>query len=86
MEEFRWSEEKNNQLKETRGVSFEEITAARFIGIEDHPVRSNQVVLLFEYEEHIWVVPCVVDARYLFLKTAFPSTKYTKKYKSRGEI
>jgi len=85
MEEFRWSEEKNRQLKETRHISFEEILASRFIDIVDNPGHVNQVILLFEYEEYVWVVPCVIDGRYLFAKTAFPSRKYTKQCK-RGVL
>jgi len=32
-------------------------------------------------------VPCVVEAKYIFLKTMFPSRKYTRIFKSKkGEI
>ena len=41
-----WNQDKNNLLKETRGVSFEqveeEILKGDFIGPEKHPARENQ--------------------------------------------
>jgi len=79
MKEFRWSESKNKSIKKTRGISFEEILKAKFLGAKEHPSRENQVILLFEYKKYVWLVPCVVEKNYIFLKTAFPSRKYTKK-------
>ncbi len=81
MKEFRWNEDKNKLLKDERGVSFEEILDSKFIGAERHQTRKNQMVLKFEYREYIWIVPCVVEDKYIFLKTMFPSRKYTKKNK-----
>jgi len=86
MKKIKWDEEKNKILKEERGVSFEEILDSTFIGAEKHRTRKNQIVLLYEYKNYIWVVPCVVEDKYIFLKTMFPSRKYTKMFKSqRGE-
>ncbi len=79
MKDFRWNEDKNKLLKEERGVSFEEILDSKFIGAERHPTRKNQMVLKFEYRVYIWIVPCVVEDKYIFLKTIFPSRKYTNK-------
>jgi hypothetical protein len=78
MKEFRWNEDKNKLLKEERGVSFEEILDSKFIGAERHPTRKNQLVLKFEYKKYIWIIPCVVEDKYIFLKTMFPSRRYTK--------
>ena len=86
MEEFRWSEEKNRQLKETRGISFEEIVVSRLIGFRDHPSRGNQVILYFYFNDYVWLAPCVVEDRYLFVKTAFPSRKHTKGYLKEGRL
>ena len=40
-----WNQDKNNLLKESRGVSFEqveeEILKGDFIGPENHPAREN---------------------------------------------
>ena len=81
MSEFKWNELKNKRLKETRGVSFEEILGSMFLSLEKHSTRRNQFIMLFEYKEYIWVVPCVFEKDYIFLKTLFPSRKYTQKYK-----
>jgi hypothetical protein len=81
MKEFRWNEEKNKLLKKERGVSFEEILDSTFLGAERHHKRKNQIVLLYEYKKYIWVVPCVIEDSYIFLKTIFPSRKYTKIFK-----
>ena len=87
MKKIKWDEEKNKILKKERGVSFEEILDSTFLGVEKHRSRANQMVLLYEYEKYIWVVPCVVEAKYIFLKTMFPSRKYTKMFESKkGEI
>jgi len=78
MREFRWDSDKSDLLKETRGASFEDIADARLIAILKHPARENQKLILFEYEEYIWVVPCIVEDDCYFLKTLYPSRKYTK--------
>ena len=83
MKAFRWNEDKNNLLKEERGVSFEEILDSKFIGAERHPTRKNQMVLKFEYKKYVWIIPCVVEDKYIFLKTIFPSRKYTKLFNEK---
>jgi uncharacterized DUF497 family protein len=83
MRKFRWDEEKNRLLKKKRGVSFEDILGSKFLGAEKHRTRNNQMVLLFEHEKYVWVVPCVVEEKYVFLKTVFPSRKYTKMLESK---
>jgi len=72
-----------NNSKE-RGASFEEVLSSKFIGAEGHPIRENQIFLLFEFNEYIWVIPCIEEDDHYFIKTMFPSRKYTKKHK-RGE-
>ena len=81
MKQIKWSPLKNEKLKKTRGVSFEEIINAKLIGIKKHPSRKDQNIMLFEYKEYVWVTPYVVEKDYIFLKTLFPSRKYTKEYK-----
>lgn len=83
MKEFRWDENKNKILKRDRGVSFKEILGSKFLGAERHNTRKNQTVLLFEHKEYVWVVPCIVENEYIFLKTVFPSRKYTTKFKTK---
>lgn len=81
MKPFRWNALKNKFIKQQRGASFEEIIASKFITAIDHPKRLNQIVLLFEYKEYIWFVACVEHSDYFFIKTAFPSSKYTQQYR-----
>ena len=87
MKKIKWDEGKNKILKKERGVSFKEILNSTFLGAQKHRSRVNQMVLLYEYKQYVWVVPCVVEDKYIFLKTMFPSRKYTKMFKSKkGEI
>ena len=72
---------KSERLKRTRGVSFEEIVAAKFIDLKDNPARGTQQMLLFEYKDYIWLVPFVRNGDEMFLKTLYPSRKYTKFYR-----
>lgn len=85
MKEFRWDLLKSERLKKTRGVSFEEITKAKIVDIKDHHVRENQRLILFDFKGYIWLVPFVEEENHLFLKTLYPSRKYTKLYR-KGEI
>ena len=80
MMEIRWSPDKNIEIKNVRGVTFEQLLKSRFIGIERNPKKSHQRLMLFEYRKYVWVAPYVKAEGYFFLKTAFPSRKYTKKY------
>lgn len=81
MKEIKWNPTKSSRLKRTRGVSFEEILASKFIDICDHHNRLHQKVMLFEYKNYLWVVPFVETETEVFLKTLYPSRKYTKLYK-----
>ena len=85
MREFRWNSEKNELLKRTRGISFEEIIQCRRIDIIKNPNRLSQKFLLYEYENYVWVVPFVDTGEDRFLKTIFPSRKYTKIYLGGGQ-
>ena len=90
--QFDWDPEKNRELKEDRGVSFEEIALLLGSGVlwkvtdhwnqEKHP---NQAVFLVPIDGYIHAVPFVRDGDIIFLKTAFPSRKLTKTYKTELE-
>ena len=84
MKEFKWSSLKNERLKKVRGASFEDIATAKFVGIKKHPKKESQNMMLFEYKNYIWLVPYVEDESHIFLKTLYPSRKYTKIYKKGG--
>ena len=85
MKSLRWSLLKSERLKRTRGLSFEELVQSKLVAVKRHPTRPLQDIMLFEYKGYIWVVPCVRSGNELFLKTLYPSRRYTKLYK-RGEL
>ncbi len=90
---FYWNEEKNHALKKERHISFERIVVAieegHLIDIIDHPNKSkysNQLILVVDIEGYAVCVPCVPDTEgNYFLKTLFPSRRYTKLYGLGGE-
>lgn len=84
MADVRWALSKSEELKRKRGVSFEETIRAKLVAVKEHPSRSNQGILLFEHRSYIWVAPYVARGDEIFLKTLFPSRKYTKQWK-KGE-
>lgn len=79
-----WDPQKNEQLKKERGISFEEIAylieSGQVIGIEENPGRPNQKIYILELDGYAVIVPYVESEQVIFLKTAFPSRKYTRKY------
>ena len=87
MKYLNWDPEKNEILKKERGISFEEITylieSGQIINIEENPSRPNQKIYILEIDSYIIVVPYVENENEIFLKTAFPSRKYTKLYGSK---
>ena len=85
MWEFQWNDLKSVRLKHTRGVSFEEISQWKVLDIVGHPTHPSQRIILFEHKRYMWAVPCVQDGDVLFLKTLYPSRKYTRLYR-RGAL
>ena len=89
MKYVNWSAEKNKILKAKRGISFEEIAflidSGQILGIEENPGRSDQKIYILEIENYAFIVPFVEKDNEIFLKTAFPSRKYTKRYDLKGE-
>jgi uncharacterized DUF497 family protein len=89
MKYLNWNSEKNEILKTKRGISFEAVAylvaSGQILGIEENPGRPNQKVYILEIEDHAVVVPFVEKNDEIFLKTAFPSRKYTKFYGLKGE-
>lgn len=85
-----WNPEKNEILKRERGISFEEIAylieSGQVIGIEENLRYPNQKMYVLEIEHYAVIVPYVENEDEIFLKTAFPSRKYTKKYGLKGEL
>lgn len=85
MKEIKWNLLKNERLKRARGASFEDLITSKLIAVKRHHQRKNQNIMLFEYEGYIWVVPYVEEKDYIFLKTLYPSRKYTRLYKREGQ-
>ena len=84
---FDWNNEKNMMLKRDRNISFERIIVAieqdGLLDILGHPNKEkypNQLLLLVEIDRYVYVVLCVLENDFCFLKTIFPSRKYTSKY------
>ena len=89
---FRWNEEKNAVLKRERGISFERIVVAieegHLLDVLEHPNKEKyqgQKILVVDVEGYAVCVPMVEEAHGdFFLKTLFPSRKYTKQFNLEG--
>ena len=87
MKYITWNEEKNELLKEQRGVCFDDVVTAInedfLVDIIHHPQKSrypNQQLYVVRISDYVYCVPCVDDGEKIFFKTIFPSRKLTKKY------
>ena len=93
MKRFDWNDAKNLQLKVKQGIGFDEVYAA----LEDgglldnipHPNQKRypaQRIFIIEIDNYAFLVPFVEDEEKIFLKTLYPSRKFTKKYLTKGGI
>jgi len=89
---FRWNPDKNESLKATRGMSFENVVVAvesgGLLDIVDHPNRARyprQQVLVVAINNYAYLVPFVEEDDYYFLKTVIPSRKATREQIQTGE-
>lgn len=87
MKRFEFSGEKNVLVKKQHGISFEEVIDAleskKILAAFPHPNHNkypNQIMMVVEVKKYAYVVAIVEEENFIFLKTAFPSRKYTKKY------
>jgi len=87
MKVFNWNAEKNQELINTRGVSFVDVVfylqQGEILDDLEHPnpeKYSNQRIFVLEIDEYVYLVPCVEDKNEIFLKTIIPSRKATKQY------
>ena len=92
MKTYRWSEKKNKQLEQSRGISFEDIVlAVESGGLVDmlaHPNPRrypNQNVLVVAVMEYVFLVPHVEEGHHVFLKTIIPSRYALRDYGRRGD-
>lgn len=88
---FNWDNKKNEQLKRERGVSFEQIVFLIendcVLDILEHPnkrIYRNQRVYIINIDNYAYVVPFEYKGDERFLKTIFPSRKYTQMYFRKG--
>lgn len=89
---YRWNENKNDELKGSRGIAFEDIVLALEAGglleVLDHPNPARypkQKVFVIALAEYVYLVPYVEEPDYLFLKTIIPSRKAKREYSKRGQ-
>ncbi len=80
-----WDEAKNKKLKETRGVSFEDVAQLildkKFLAVLENPAHPEQMIFVVKYKSYTYVVPFMIDAgNNIVLKTIFPSRKFHKLY------
>ncbi len=87
MSEFDWSDEKNEFLERTRGVSFEDIIfhiqKGDVLDIIKHPNEARypkQNVIVINIEGYVYLVPYVKEKGIRFLKTIRTSRKATEEY------
>ena len=87
MIKYKWNPDKNELLKRTRGISFEQVVLhieqGDLIDIIDHPdqIKHNgQMILFVRIRNYMFAVPFIKDGNDWFLKTIMPSRKATKKY------
>jgi uncharacterized DUF497 family protein len=84
---FRWDNEKNELLKTTRGVCFEQVVLLMEKGgILDTIENTNQEkypgqkIAVLMIDTYVYLVPYVENNEEIFLKTIIPSRKATNKY------
>ena len=89
---FKWHKSKNEKLKLERGISFERIVYlienGGLVQILEHPNQEkypNQKMFFVNHNNYIHVVPFEEKEDSIFLKTIYPSGKYTRKLLRRSK-
>jgi hypothetical protein len=87
MKIIKWNEEKNLLLQNDRNISFEIVAEKLKNGdiIDDiinpnNQKYSNQRIFVIEINAYIYFVPYIENENEVFLKTIYPSRKFTKIY------
>jgi uncharacterized DUF497 family protein len=87
MKAFDWNPDKNQQLIEERGISFEDVIfflqGDGLLDDIEHPNRQkypDQRVFVVAIDGYAHLVPYVETDDRIFLKTIIPSRKATKQY------
>jgi hypothetical protein len=84
---FDWNHDKNEWLRVTREITFEEIvfhiSRDGLLDVLEHPNASRypgQKIFVVDVEGYVCLVPFVETEECIFLKTIIPSRKMTRKY------
>ena len=87
MKYFDWAISKNEQLKQERDISFEEVAIlieeGKVLKIIKHKNKEkypNQKVFIVNIGNYAYLIPFIEDEEKIFLKTIIPSRQATKKY------
>ena len=82
---FRWDNDKNEKLKNDRGVCFEQVVIlmerGEILDTVKHPNQNKypgQKIAMVAIEDYVYLVPYVENNDEIFLKTIIPSRKATK--------
>lgn len=87
-QQYDFSPEKNQQIINARGISFEEVIMAieegAVLDVLPHPNPAkypNQKMYVLNINSYVYIVPFVrKDKNTVFLKTIFPHRKLTRQY------
>ena len=87
MKVFQWDNEKNELLKNSRGVCFEQVVILMeredILETIEHPNQNKyagQKIATVMIDDYAYLVPYVQKSDEIFLKTIIPSRKATNKY------
>lgn len=87
---FNWSAEKNQLLMAERGITFErivfEISCGNELAVVEHPNQTKypgQKIAMVQVDDYVYAVPFIETETEIFLKTAIPSRKATRNYRSK---
>jgi len=88
---FDWDPEKNRQLAEERGISFERVVSSiergGIVDVMEHPNQERypgQMIYVVDIEQYLYLVPFVTAGDGTrFLKTIIPSRKAMREYRRR---
>lgn len=90
MKGFEWDIEKNQRLREERGVSFEDVvvylSSGKILDIVPHSKQERypgQRMFIIEIDGYAYLVPFMETEEVVLLKTIIPSRKATNKYLER---
>ena len=87
MNAFRCDNDKNEKLKNDRGICFEQVVIlmerGELIDTIEYPNQNKypgQKIAMVVIEDYVYLVPYVENNDEIFLKTIIPSRKPTNKY------